>query len=153
MPVTLSSNTSTIINSLQLKKAALPRLVDAANVFIENEVRITLNSLYPTRVASLWQTLMTSPGAPRLAMLTVSATDILAYWYEFGTQAHFIFPVNALALKFPGTHEWAGLTILTDMVDHPGAVAHNKRFELQAAMATSTSMLWRVAIEEALAIV
>jgi hypothetical protein len=34
-----------------------------------------------------------------------------------------ITPKNADALSFPGTHEWAGQTIVTSIVHHPGVAA------------------------------
>lgn len=150
MPVTFTSNMTAILDSLAAKKAALPTEIAISNSLVDYDVRQALASLYPGRLSALWQVRLTPGSFPRLAMLQVETTEALVYYYEYGTAPHYIVPVNATMLKFPGTNAWAGTIVFTDFVDHPGAVAHNKRFSLLTAIDLSAHTQWKAAISLAL---
>jgi len=64
------------------------------------------------------------------ATITISNSAPEAHAFEVGSGIHGpqgekypIEPKNAGALVFPGTHEWAGQTIITKHVSHPGVAA------------------------------
>jgi hypothetical protein len=63
-------------------------------------------------------------------IITIGNKAPQAFAFEHGSGIHGpqgekypIMPRNAAALVFPGTHEWSGQTIVTQLVEHPGVEA------------------------------
>jgi hypothetical protein len=118
----------------------LPELLMYANQLIAEQITIVIAELYPNMVQEWDVSINKYPGG--VASVMAKTTDMIVRWYEYGTRAHDIDPRTAQALSFEGTHEFAGMRIITGHVDHPGAKAHNQRLMLLAELGDIARTVW-----------
>jgi hypothetical protein len=143
-----TGQTQDIIDKLAALKQKIKAKAIAAVPQIEQEVQSALGTLYPPKLADIWQvaSVQTPPDSLVLAQLDVCGEDKRVRGYEFGTPPHAIDPKDKQALAFESQNQ----QIVVRHVNHPGTKPHDKRDEVVAAIDTAAKTNWQKAINDAL---
>jgi hypothetical protein len=143
-----TGQTQDVLDKLAALKQRIKANAVAAVPQIEQEIRSALGTLYPPKLADLWQVepVQTPAESLVLAQVNVCGEDKRIRGYEFGTPPHAIDPKDKQALAFESQSQ----QIVVRHVNHPGTRGHDKRDEVVAAIETAAKTNWQKAINDAL---
>lgn len=140
--VTVSSpNLAAVARKLAAARQTLGDRLAPATQNIADTVHTAIDTRYGP-VAKYWH-------------VDATATSVRAWgdhqhllWWEFGTRAHGIDPVQAKMLRF--TPQGATNTVFAKHVNHPGTPAHNQRDGVVTTLSYAALFEWHAALSDLL---